>query len=105
MNDCCQHNSKCRWAVGSNMPGYVPDSEVMHYANYVDALNAYIASVEQALDAEAEAHENGTGMEFDELCAVFEAHEQLLLKRAKKKAKRTEAEFTVGQYVYWISRM
>lgn len=32
MNDCCSDNDKCRWGVGSNMPGYMPDADVAHFS-------------------------------------------------------------------------
>ena len=101
MNDCCEHNSKCRWAVGSNMPGYMPDGHVSHYANWRDARESYLDEIDRALDAEHDAHEGGTGMEFDDLDSSFQQHRTALLKHKRT----TEAQFKVGQYLYWLARI
>lgn len=106
MNDCCEHNAKCRWGVGSNMPGYMPDSHVEHFANYSDALKAYLGSVEQAIIDDGEAYEGGTGLEYDELVLTFGLHADLLKGRlARKRTKYTEAAFRVGDYVHWLARI
>lgn len=106
MNDCCEHNAKCRWGVGSNMPGYMPDGDVEHFANYPDALKAYLGSVAQAISDDGEAYEGGTGQEYDELAATFRLHADLLKRRlVRKRTKHTEAEFRVGQYVHWLARI
>lgn len=36
-NICCKHLESCRYAVGSNMPGFMPDEPAEHFACYADA--------------------------------------------------------------------
>ena len=95
MNECCEHNSKCRWAVGSNMPGYMPDNHVEHFANYRDALRCFASDVERALDDLPDDEQHRYTIE------------RAALKRWQSKARTKAAEHQVriGDYVYWVSRV
>ena len=92
MNDCCEDNSKCRWGVGANMPGYMPDNDVAHFANWKDARAYYVEEVSRAIE-EAEKPE----------CYSVEK------RGAERAAKARKAqEFQSGKienYIYWLSRI
>lgn len=42
MNECCEHNPNgCNWAVGHNMPGYMPDNPAEHFEDWEDAFDHF----------------------------------------------------------------
>lgn len=95
MNDCCENEGKCRWSVGSNMPGYMPDSDPAHFTNYRDALRCFASEVERALEELPDDEQHRYKIE------------RAALKRWQGKARTKAAEQTVliGDYVYWVSRI
>lgn len=42
--------TKYRWAVGYNLPGYMPDSETSHFTNWTEARDAFISDVRDAIE-------------------------------------------------------
>ena len=95
MNDCCEHNDKCRWAVGSNMPGCMPDGDVAHLANWQDAIACLIEDCERALD------------EVDNpQCYKIERRAlERWAKQARAREKSGERSLKIGDYLYWVCRM
>lgn len=81
--------SKARWAVGFNMPGYMPDNEPSVYSNWRDAHAALVSELRYSID-------NGG----DDESALLEA-------AASAEAMRKYSEFgmTAGTYHYWLSRV
>jgi hypothetical protein len=41
-NECCEHNEKCNWAVGSNFPGYLPENHAEHFSDWYDAYEYFM---------------------------------------------------------------
>lgn len=100
MNDCCKDNDKCRWAVGDNMPGFMPDNHVDHFANWHDARRAFINALERAaedIEDDVTADETDTS---DAADTVLEAR-----KRLRRSGKARECEVYIGDRVYFLSRM
>lgn len=110
MGECCEDNVRCVWAVGWNMPGYMPDSEPMHFETWQEARDAYCDELLRAADEHAEGLESFGAADKDaadpeatmaELDATIAAHIALL----KARTAETEASFDIGQYRYWLERM
>ena len=105
MSDCCEGHGKCRWAVGSNMPGYMPDSDASHFANYREAVEAHLDDIDRAIDSEAEMDGGDEPDHIVQLEARSKEHADILRKAIKQRKRAHEASFRVGNYVYWLSRM
>lgn len=105
MNDCCEHNSKCKYGVGSNMPGYMPDSDVAHFANYADALASFASDTERAIGDYIEGllEAEPISMRRDEVDAADEALVQQRKAMLKNARKRVDRQIHIGAYVYWLS--
>lgn len=108
MNDCCEHNSKCKYGVGSNMPGYMPDSDVAHFANYADALASFAEHTERAIGDYIEgelAHLKELGD--DQAQNAVDAADEALVQQRKavlKNARKcVDRQMQIGNYVYWLS--
>lgn len=78
------------WAAGSNMPGYMPDSEPSIHTNWRASLNAMIEDAENY----AEGHES---IDYD--ATVF------ALENLRKNAlQNTEQSLKIGDYVFWLGK-
>lgn len=96
MNTCCEHNTKgCNWAVGSNMPGYMPDDHAEHYGNWLDARQAFISAIKEAAQ--------GDDVE-DQSDAVNRAVDEAV-RYLRRNGPAREASVHIGRYVYWLTRM
>lgn len=96
-NECCEHLRQCKWAVGSNMPGYMPDSDVAHYGNFRDALASYADDVNRAIEDSHETESDQYKAEKRQFAGQ--------LRAIRKHRKAIEAQFHVGAYVYWLARI
>jgi hypothetical protein len=91
-----------KYIVGFNMPGYMPDSEPSEYDNYVDAVEALIGELEQALDLIDDDADDSEKDEADELGEAI-AGLQLHLNNLSNGRKPCEWGFTIGRYHYWLA--
>ncbi len=79
------------YVVGSNMPGYLPDSEPYELVGTLDdAKGALCSDLEDLADCATEEDDGDTAME---------AYEAIALVRSW----RVPDSIRVGRYVYWIT--
>ena len=109
-NDCCPHLRRCRYGVGVNAPGYLPDGDVTHFGNFSDALRIYCGNVLEAYREHADNIENE-----DDAATVIAKAEQVVsdIKRAapiwRKNARSGERgdviSVRIGDLEYWLARI
>jgi hypothetical protein len=87
------------WAVGWNMPGYMPDAEPSHHAEWSDARDSLIETLRLNCDEAFDLANDITTAKAR--CAVYDAAIEAL------DALDEGAEFgsTIGNYHYWISKV
>ena len=86
-----------RWSVGSNMPGYMPDSSPEHFSNWQDARAYYIEDVARAID-------EATKPDGSSASHCYSIQSAALVRLAKVR-KTTEAQTSVEGYVHWLVRI
>jgi antirestriction protein len=87
------------WAVGWNMPGYMPDAEPSHHAEWSDARDSLIETLRLNCDEAFDLADDISTAKAR--CAVYDAAIEAL------DALDEGAEFgsTIGNYHYWISKL
>lgn len=78
-----------KYISGSNMPGYMPDSEPQEHETLEEAKESLIWLIDQYIDHIADCEEEYSKEEA--ILAEFEA------------AKPQTCNVYIGDYVYWIS--
>lgn len=97
-NNCCPHLRECRWAVGSNIPNYVPEDHVEHFDNFHSATKALYALVEAAY---------GRAI----VGTTDPAHWKVLLDERAKALNTLRTQYPrdidvhVGDRVYWVCKL
>ena len=76
------------YAVGWNMPGYMPDTEPYVHATFEEARADVIEELNRAID--------DYGEEAEELCIPYE------LAIAEFESATSPITVTVGKYLWWI---
>lgn len=81
------------WIVGTNMPGYLPDSEPNAFERFEDACEALM----DEFDTDLEANDN-----YLESAALNEA--MTILRKLKHSGMQREFSLTVSNRAYWIAK-
>jgi hypothetical protein len=93
------------YAVGANMPGYMPDSEPHHIHNYRTALACFRDNVIRAIEEDIEAQLLAGEIDGNTAAArEMEMRTQLKAVCASPR-KRIDRAFRVGSYRYWMEQI
>jgi hypothetical protein len=95
-------NATQTWIVGTNMPGYLPDSEPNEYDSHADAKAALIDEIECDIDGEQDAL--GSDDETDAAISDIVIDLQQVLDWAKALPEGHEFGSTANNRHYWLTK-